>query len=103
MPLRIRVPSLGAGSGSVAYTLTASPGSFAVTGVAANLTVGRTMAAATGSYTITGNAANFPVARTMPADPGAYTLTGYSANLTVTAAASGGANWITLARRRKTR
>lgn len=75
------------GSSSTNYTLTASPGSYALTGQDANLRAARSISAISGSYALTGQSANLvytlaPVAYSITADPGSYVLTGQAVNLT---------------------
>lgn len=66
---------------AAAYTLTASGGSFTLTGTAASLEFGRSLAAASGTFALTGTAANLEYGRTLGAGSGSYTLTGTAANL----------------------
>ena len=81
-PIRIRRRvSLPYKAPANAYTLTASGGSFTLTGTAANLEFGRLLAAGAGSYTLTGTAANLEFGRYLSAGSGTYTLTGTAANL----------------------
>lgn len=88
------------------YTLAVDPGSYALTGTAANLEQGYELAAAVGSYALTGTAASLkqgyevagavgsyvingtdatltytPVSETLSADAGSYSLTGTAASL----------------------
>lgn len=60
----------------VAYSLTCSVGSYALTGTNTTLTVNRKISAAAGSYALAGNAATLSVARYLNADAGAYGFTG---------------------------
>lgn len=66
---------------TTAYTLAADPGSYVITGSAANLKAGRKIAAAAGVYAITGSAANLKVGRKIAAAFGTYTITGSPAAL----------------------
>ena len=68
-----------------AFTLTADPGSFAITGTAASLEFGRRLDAAAGSFAVTGTAASLEKGFEVAADPGAYTITGTAATLQRTA------------------
>lgn len=73
-------------AGSVAYTLTATGGSFTISGTAASLEYGRLLTAAAGSYAITGTDATLTYgqvgAYTLAADAGSYAITGTAATLT---------------------
>jgi len=71
------------GGGPTHYTLTADTGTFVLTGNAAALRVARRITASPGGYTLTGNAAGLRVARQLIAQTGSYTLTGRAAGLTV--------------------
>lgn len=64
-----------------AYTLTASPGSFAVIGTAASLKVGRVLSASSGSFTATGTAATLRKGFTLSASGGTFQTTGTAASL----------------------
>lgn len=66
-----------------AYTLTASSGSFALTGTAATLKAGRVLSAASGTFTETGTAATLKAGRRLTAASGAFTETGTAATLKV--------------------
>lgn len=86
----------------VAYTLTADAGSFALTGVAAGLTVGRKLTAEAGSFALTGVAADLVYdsgagAYALTADAGSFALAGQAASLLVgrKIAASAGAFTLT--------
>lgn len=72
-------------SGSVAYTLTATGGSFTISGTAATLEYGRLLTAAAGSYAITGTDATLTYTPlnnyTLTADPGAFSINGIAATL----------------------
>lgn len=70
----------------LAYTLTASVGSFTETGNSASLLYGRQLTAATGAFTETGNNAGTLVGYKVTAAVGSFTLTGNNATLTVGAA-----------------
>lgn len=65
----------------VARRLTASPGSFALTGNAAELDPRLFGREATGIYTITGQSAGLTVALHLTAAPGSFAITGNDANL----------------------
>lgn len=69
------------GGGGSTYTLTAGPGSYALTGQSANLLESRVVTAAQGSYSLTGQTAGltYSVASALTATQGSYTLTGSSA------------------------
>lgn len=69
------------GGGGPTYTLTASAGSFSLTGNAANLTAIRKITAATASVSLTGNGAGLSANRKLLAATGSYTLTGNSTGL----------------------
>ena len=73
----------GGGGSPVNYALTCAVGSYAITGQAATLTVGRRMALDAGAYAVAGQAATLKVSRRLTLDAGAYTLTGNAATLTV--------------------
>lgn len=79
-PLRRRI-YVGTGA-AAAYTLTAAPGSFALTGQAATLTTQRLLTAAQASFTLTGNAATITTQRSITAAQASFTLTGSAAGLT---------------------
>ena len=59
--------------------LSADPGSYAVTGVAASTVRGYVLDAQPGAYTVTGTAATTVRAFPLDAQPGAYTITGTAA------------------------
>jgi hypothetical protein len=61
--------------------LTASKGTFVVTGQAAGLVYARIMGASVGTFTDTGKAANLLTGRTLTSDVGAFALTGQDAGL----------------------
>lgn len=63
------------------YTITASGGSYALTGQSAGLKASRKIAAAQGSYALTGQAAALRAARKIVAAQGSYALTGQAASL----------------------
>lgn len=69
--------------GPVSNTLTASPGSYALSGAATTLTVNRPLSASPGSYSISGAAATLKVNRPLTASAGAYTISGSAATLKV--------------------
>jgi hypothetical protein len=61
--------------------LNAEAGSYALTGSAATLLLGRAVVAATGVYTLTGAGATFVLGKVMNAAAGSYALTGSAATL----------------------
>lgn len=63
------------------YTLPAAAGSYALTGTAATLKLGRVVAAAAGSYALSGSAATLRRALPLVAGAGSYSLTGATAGL----------------------
>ena len=65
-----------------AYTLTATAGSFSLTGYAVTINRLRNMAAAVGSFALTGYAATFSRGKGIAAAVGSFILTGYDAVLT---------------------
>ncbi len=73
------VPSQLAGGAS--YTLSASVGSFTLTGSAATLAKALTLASSAGSFALTGKAETFSAGRPLSASAGAFVLTGQSATL----------------------
>lgn len=84
-------------SAGATYTLTASSGSFAITGFGGSVNLQYQLTADVGTYAITGNAANLVYSGagatyTLTAAAGVFTITGSSANLVqewVMAAATG--------------
>jgi hypothetical protein len=74
LALRPQQPAAG-------ITLAADPGSFAFTGAAANLELGREVVADPGSFAFTGTDANLERGREVVADPGSFVFTGVAANL----------------------
>lgn len=69
------------GGGPVVYTMTASGGSFALTGQAAALRAQRRLLAAQGSLALTGQAAALRAQRRVTAAQGSFALTGQAAAL----------------------
>jgi hypothetical protein len=67
--------------GPTTITLTADPGSYAITGSPADLLYGRFVSADAGSYAITGVSADLLYSRFVSADAGAYALAGFGATL----------------------
>ncbi len=65
------------------YTLTASSGSFTLSGQAATLTTARKVSCSAGSFALTGNAAGLASSRKVVAAAGTFTLTGNAAGLTL--------------------
>lgn len=72
--------ALGQFTSTAAFSVTASAGSFTLTGVAAGVTAQRYLSAGAGSFTLAGPTTRFPLV--MPADVGAFTLTGIAATPT---------------------
>lgn len=70
-------------SGGNAYTLTASAGSFSLSGQAATLKAARTLTCSAGSFALSGQPAGLAVGRKVSAAAGAYTLSGQPSGLTV--------------------
>jgi hypothetical protein len=66
---------------SAGYTLAADGGSYAVTGTAASLEMGREVAADAGSYAVTGQAASLEHNYEITATGGSYSVTGSSADV----------------------
>lgn len=66
---------------AAAYTLTASVGSFTLSGQAAGLKAGRKVAAGTGSFSLSGQPAGLRATRAVAAGVGSYALTGIPAGL----------------------
>lgn len=69
---------------AASYTLTAPSGSYAETGTAATLRLGRKVGASSGTYTETGTAAGLRRGYTVAAGSGTYTETGTAAGLKAT-------------------
>lgn len=67
--------------GAQAFTIDASPGSYALTGVADKQVADRLVGASPGSYALTGVAAGLALERTVLAAPGSYALSGSAAGL----------------------
>lgn len=65
------------------YTMTVSPGSFAITGNEAGLLVGRSLQAEAGPFTLTGNDAGLKANRQLSAAAGSFSLTGQDVDLKV--------------------
>jgi hypothetical protein len=72
-------PEASASAG--AYTLTASPGSFSVTGTAAGLKFGRVLAASSGSVLVSGTAATLKKGYSLQAASGSVSISGTAASL----------------------
>ncbi|HEY0751896.1 MAG TPA: hypothetical protein VGD26_12115 [Chitinophagaceae bacterium] len=70
------------------YTLDALPGSFTLTGQAAELAKGFVIAADAGTFTITGNAADLLYNPVLDAVGGSFTITGNPVDLTVSSGLS---------------
>jgi Concanavalin A-like lectin/glucanases superfamily len=75
---RIWAPATTAG----AYSLTAQPGVYAVSGQSSTITRSRLIAANAGAYAVTGQSATLTRSRLINASAGAYTYTGQSASIT---------------------
>lgn len=75
-------PLIGLVSAST-YTLTASTGSFTLSGNAAELTVSRKLTASTAAFVFTGNSVNLIVSRKLSATSGSFSLSGNNASLIV--------------------
>jgi hypothetical protein len=75
-------------AGAGAFSLTADPGSFALTGVAASPLAGRMVDAQPGSFALTGIAATLVRGFNLSVDPGAFALTGVDASFQVERAIS---------------
>ena len=86
--MTLLLAQISGGSG-VAYSLTCSTGSYAVTGKVATFALAKKLTAATGSYAVTGKVATFALAKKLTAATGSYNVTGQPATLTYTAGASG--------------
>lgn len=71
-------------SGGATYTLTASTGTFTLTGNSTALTAQRKIVSSVGTFTLTGNATGLSAGRKLTASVGTFTLTGNSATLTYT-------------------
>jgi len=63
------------------HLLGANPGTYVITGIAADLLAGRILSADIGSYSLSGIAASLIADRLLNADPGVYTLTGIAADI----------------------
>lgn len=74
--------------GAVAYSLTASAGAYALSGGTAALKVARRVTANAGSYSLTGGTASLKVARKITALAGSYSVVGGNATLTKSAGAT---------------
>jgi hypothetical protein len=81
---------------STSYTLTASAGSFSMTGIAAGLRYDRLLTAAAGSFTMTGVAASLERSYTLVAAAGSFGVTGNDAALLYGRAVVAGAGAFTL-------
>jgi hypothetical protein len=82
---------------TTAYTLTASGGTYTISGTAATLAVGRKVSASSGTYTISGTAAGLKATRKLSVANGTYSINGSSATLSkgYTLSVSGGSYVIT--------
>lgn len=81
MHIALRIADVGGG----AYEVDADAGSYAITGTAATLKLGRKVAAAAGSYTTTGSAATLKRAFLLSASAGSYAVSGTDAAVSITA------------------
>lgn len=79
-PRRLRRLSVRSVS-AAAFTLSADPGSYSLTGFAASLLSDRLLTAAPGAYTLTGANAGALAGRLLSGNPGSYALTGFDASL----------------------
>lgn len=68
--------------GSTAYTLSATTGTYVVSGVSTTLTSSRILTAVKGAYLLAGNPATETLTRRITAVKGVYTVTGNAATLT---------------------
>lgn len=80
------VLAMFAPAGASAYTLTAAPGTFALSGQAAALKATRALASAAGSFSLSGQAAILKRGLKLGASSGAFTLSGQAATLRRSAA-----------------
>jgi hypothetical protein len=76
-------------AGSASFTLTATPGSYSITGTAATLTKsgGKLLTATPGSYAIAGTAATLRIGHKLTASASSYAITGPSVTFIKSAAA----------------
>ena len=74
--------------GGGAYTLTAATGSYALSGVSANLLKSKRLTANAGSYALNGISAGLYRAHTITANAGVYSYTGVAATITYTPTAN---------------
>ena len=95
-PISGRRQSATGGGGAIAYSLSGTAGTYALSGVAAGLKVGRRLSGSLGAYTLTGNAATLLLGRKLPGTLGAYTLTGQAATFKANRFLSGSAGTYTL-------
>ena len=72
------------GGSGVAYTLSCSNGSYAVTGQASVLNIVRTLSCSNGSYTVTGQASVLKVGHILSCSNGTYGVVGQTSTLTPT-------------------
>jgi hypothetical protein len=75
--------ALTGSGGKVNYALTCSAGSYAISGQAATLKIGRNLPLASGAYAIAGQSAALTVARKLSLATGAYSIAGQSATFAV--------------------
>ena len=81
MSLLLALTDTGGGG---AFTLTASSGTYSLSGVSANLLKGKLLTSSAGAYALSGVSAGIYRAHKLTADAGAYSYTGVAATLTYT-------------------
>jgi hypothetical protein len=79
------------------YTLAADAGSFNLTGIAAGLAIGRKVTVTQGTFSLTGIAAGLKVGRVVTATAQSFTLTGIATNLKATRTITGAVRSFALA------
>jgi hypothetical protein len=84
------------GGGGNAYALSGASGSYAVTGNAGALNVGRLLSGAAAAYSLTGNAATLLLGRKLSGAAGSYSITGQAGTLALARKLSGSAGTYTL-------
>lgn len=72
-----------ASTGGTVYTLTASAGSYNVTGVSQNIYKSKLISGITGSYSVLGQSSNIYHNRSLVSNSGLYTVTGNSSNIVI--------------------
>lgn len=91
-----RQAPLARANGPTNYVLTASPGTFTLTGQSVTLRVSRTLTSSPGAYTLAGQSVNMRVGKGLTAGVGTFALAGQSAALRVArtlTASSGAYTW----------